>query len=123
MTRSLTGPETVWSRFSLWRQQVLLGAAYRVSGDLESSEQTLRQAFPAGGTSPNLVVIASLDELYEELGRLRELGRLYEELFRSLARHHHLPSLSLALAHQRYGALLYVLNCLQETDSSALQYT
>ena len=121
MTRSLTGPETAWSRFTLWRQQVLLGAAYRVSGDLESSEQTLRQAFPAGGTSPNLVVIASLDELYEELGRLRELGRLYEDLFRSLARHHHLPSLSLALAHQRYGVLLYEWNRLQEAESSAQQ--
>ena len=73
MTRSLTGPETAWSRFTLWRQQVLLGAVYRVRGDLLASEQTLRQALPAGGPSPNFVVIASLDELYEELGRLREL--------------------------------------------------
>ncbi|WP_235932660.1 LuxR C-terminal-related transcriptional regulator [Dictyobacter arantiisoli] len=121
MTRSLTGPETAWSRFTLWRQQVLLGAAYRVSGDLESSEQTLRQALPAGGTSPNFVVIASLDELYEELGRLRELGRLYEDLFRALAWHHHLPSLALALAHQRYGVLLYEWNRLQEAESEARQ--
>lgn len=121
MTRSLTGPETAWSRFTLWRQQVLLGAAYHVSGDLESSEQTLRQALPAGGTSPNFVVIASLDELYEELGRLRELGRLYEDLFRSLAWHHLLPSLALALAHQRYGVLLYEWNRLNEAESSAQQ--
>ncbi len=121
MTRSLTGPETAWSRFTLWRQQVLLAAAYHVSGDLESSEQTLRQALPAGGPSPNLVVIASLDELYEELGRLRELGRLYEDLFRSLAWHHHLPSLALALAHHRYGALLYEWNRLQEAESFAQQ--
>ncbi len=121
MTRSLTGPETAWSRFTLWRQQMLLGAAYHVSGDLESSEQTLRQAFPAGGISPNLVVIASLDELYEELGRLRELGRLYEDLFSSLAWHHHLPSLSLALAYQRYGVLLYEWNRLPEAESSAQQ--
>ncbi len=121
MTRSLTGPETAWSRFTLWRQQALLGAAYHVSGDLESSEQTLRQAFPAGGPSPNFLVIASLDELYEELGRLRELGRLYEDLFRSLVWHHHLPSLALALAHQRYGVLLYEWNRLQEAESSAQQ--
>ena len=122
MTRSLTGPETAWSRFTLWRQQALLGAAYHVSGDLESSEQTLRQAFPVGGTSPNLLVIASLDELYEELGRLRELGRLYEDLFRSLAWHHHLPPLPLALAHQRYGVLLYEWNRLQEAESEATQF-
>jgi LuxR family maltose regulon positive regulatory protein len=121
MTRSLTESETAWSRFTLWRQRVLLGAAYHVSGDLESSEQTLRQALPAGGTSPNFVVIASLDELYEELGRLRELGRLYEDLFRALAWHHHLPSLALALAHQRYGVLLYVWNRLHEAEASAQQ--
>src|SRR5579863_3551200 len=121
MTRSLTGPETAWSWFTLWRQQALLGAAYHVSGDLESSEQTLRQAFPAGGLSPNFLVIASLDALYEELGRLRELGRLYEDLFRSLAWHHHLPSLPLAMAYQRYGVLLYEWNRLQEAESSAQQ--
>ena len=121
MTRSLTGPETAWSRFTLWRQQALLGAAYHVSGDLESSEQTLRQAFPAGGPNPNFLVIASLDALYEELGRLRELGRLYEDLFRSLAWHHHLPPLPLALAYQRYGVLLYEWNRLQEAESSAQQ--
>jgi LuxR family maltose regulon positive regulatory protein len=121
MTRSLTGPETTWSRFTLWRQRVLLGAAYHVSGDLLASEQTLRQALPEGSPSPNFVVIASLDELYEELGRLRELGRLYEDLFRALAWHHHLPSLALALAHQRYGVLLYEWNRLQEAESEAQQ--
>ncbi|GHO63000.1 hypothetical protein KSC_018920 [Ktedonobacter sp. SOSP1-52] len=118
MTRSLTGPETTWSRFTLWRQRVLLGAAYHVSGD---SEQTLRQALPEGSPSPNFVVVASLDELYEELGRLRELGRLYEDLFRALAWHHHLPSLALAMAHQRYGILLYEWNRLQEAESEATQ--
>ena len=120
MTRSLTGPETTWSRFTLWRQQVLLGAAYHVSGDLLASEQTLRQALPEGSPSPNFVVIASLDELYEELGRLRELGRLYEDLFRALAWHHHLPSLALAMAHQRHGVLLYEWNRLPEAESEAL---
>jgi LuxR family transcriptional regulator, maltose regulon positive regulatory protein len=119
MTRSLTGPETAWSRFTLWRQQALLGAAYHVSGDLESSEQTLRQALPEGSPGPHFVVIASLDALYEELGRLRELGRLYEDLFRTLAWHHHLPSLPLAMAYQRYGVLLYEWNRLQEAESSA----
>ncbi|HEX6480441.1 MAG TPA: AAA family ATPase, partial [Ktedonobacteraceae bacterium] len=121
MTRSLTGPETTWSRFTLWRQRVLLGAAYHVSGDLLASEQTLRQALPEGSPSPNFVVIASLDELYEELGRLRELGRLYEDVFRALAWHHHLPSLALSMAHQRYGVLLYEWNRLQEAKSSAQQ--
>ncbi len=121
MTRSLAGPETAWSRFTLWRQQVLLGAAYRMRGDLESSVQTLRQALPEGLPSPNFVVVASLDELYEELGRLRELGRVYEDLFRSLAWHHHLPSLALAMAHQRYGVLLYEWNRLQEAECEAQQ--
>jgi LuxR family maltose regulon positive regulatory protein len=121
MTRSLTGPETPWSRFTLWRQRVLLGAAYHVGGDLLASEQTLRQALPEGSPGPNFVVIASLDELYEELGRLRELGRLYEDLFRALAWRHHLPSLALALAHQRYGVLLYEWNRLQEAESEATQ--
>jgi LuxR family maltose regulon positive regulatory protein len=121
MTRSLTRPETTWSRFTLWRQRVLLGAAYRLSGDLESSEQTLRQALPKGSPSPNFVVIASLDELYEELGRLRERGRLYEDLFRALAWRHQLPSLALAMAHQRYGVLLYEWNRLPEAESEAQQ--
>ncbi|MGB8344332.1 MAG: LuxR C-terminal-related transcriptional regulator [Ktedonobacteraceae bacterium] len=121
MTRSLTGPETTWSRFTLWRQRVLLGATYHVSGDLLASEQTLRQALPEGSPSPNFVVIASLDALYEELGRLRELGRLYEDLFRALAWHHHLPSLALAMAHQRYGVLLYEWNRLPEAESEAQQ--
>lgn len=119
VTRSLTGPETTWSRFTLWRQRVLLGAAYHVSGNLEASEQTLRHALPEASPGPNFVVIASLDELYEELGRLRELGRLYEDVFRTLAWHHHLPSLALAMAHQRYGVLLYEWNRLQEAESEA----
>ncbi len=119
MARSLTGLETPWSRFTLWRQRVLLGATYHVSGDLLASEQTLRQALTEGSPSPNFVVIASLDELYEELGRLRELGRLYEDVFRALAWHHHLPSLALAMAHQRYGVLLYEWNRLQEAESEA----
>ena len=100
MTRSLTGPETAWSRFTLWRQQVLLGAAYRARGDLRASEQTWRNAFPAGGTLPNYLVIASLDELYEEQGRLRELGRLYEDVFRSCREQHHLT-----VPAARHGAL------------------
>ncbi len=42
-------------------------------------------------------------------------------MFRALAWHHHLPSLALALAHQRYGVLLYEWNRLQEAESSAQQ--
>lgn len=121
MTRSLTGPETAWSRFTLWRQRALLGAAYRASGDLLASEQTLRQAFPAGGSSPNLLVIASLDALYEEQGRLRELGRLYDDVFRALDQLRNPPPLLLAQAHWRYGVLLYEWNRLQEAESSAQQ--
>ena len=80
---SLQGPETAWSRFTLWRQQMLLGAAYRARGDLRASEQMWRNAYPAGGTLPNHLIISSLDDLYEEQGRLRELGRLYEDVFRA----------------------------------------
>ncbi|HEU0003518.1 MAG TPA: LuxR C-terminal-related transcriptional regulator [Ktedonobacteraceae bacterium] len=119
MTRSLTGPETAWSRFTLWRQRVLLGAAYRLSGDLLASEQTLRQALPADGSSPNLLVVMSLDDLYEEQGRLRELGRLYEDVLRSLPQRRNSPPLLLAQAHWRYGVLLYEWNRLQEAETSA----
>ncbi len=119
MTRSLTGPETAWSRFTLWRQRVLLGAAYRMSGDLLASEQTLRQGLPADGSSPNLLVVMSLDDLYEEQGRLRELGRLYENVLRSLPQRPNSPPLLLAQAHWRYGVLLYEWNRLQEAEASA----
>ena len=121
MTRSLKGPETAWSRFTAWRQQVLLGAVYRASGDLLATEQTLRKAFPAGETSPNQLVIAILDDLYEEQGRLRELGRLYDDVLRSCARHRDPPLLLLAQAHLRSGALLYERNRLKEAESSAQQ--
>lgn len=119
LTRSLTGPETAWSRFTLWRQRVLLGAAYRLSGDLLASEQTLRQALPADGSNPNLLVVMSLDDLYEEQGRLRELGRLYEDVVRSLPQRRNSPPLLLAQAYWRYGVLLYEWNRLQEAESSA----
>ncbi|HEX4205879.1 MAG TPA: LuxR C-terminal-related transcriptional regulator [Ktedonobacteraceae bacterium] len=121
MTRSLTGPETAWSQFTLWRQRVLLGAAYRLGGDLLASEQTLRQALPADGSSPNLLVVMSLDDLYEEQGRLRELGRIYEDVLRSLPQHRNSPPLLLAQAHWRYGVLLYEWNRLQEAEAEALQ--
>ena len=65
------------------RQQVLLGAAYRARGDLRASEQMWRNAYPAGGTLPNQLVLSFLDDLYEEQGRSREMGRLYEDVFRS----------------------------------------
>ena len=121
VTRSLTGPETAWTRFTLWRQQVLLGAAYRARGDPRASEQMWRNAYPAGGTLPNHLIISSLDDLYEEQGRLRELGRLYEDLFRSLPQLRNPPLLLLAQAHWRYGVLLYEWNRLQEAESSAQQ--
>jgi ATP/maltotriose-dependent transcriptional regulator MalT len=119
VTHSLTGPETAWTRFTLWRQQVLLGTAYRARGDLRASEQIWRNAYPAGGTLPNYLIISSLDDLYEEQGRLRELGRLYEDLFRSCREQRDPPLLLLAQAHWRYGVLLYEWNRLQEAESEA----
>ncbi len=121
VTHSLKGPETAWTRFTLWRQQVLLGAAYRARGDPQASEQMWRNAYPAGGTLPNHLIISSLDDLYEEQGRLRELGRLYEDLFRSLPQLRNPPLLLLAGAHWRYGVLLYEWNRLQEAEASAQQ--
>jgi LuxR family maltose regulon positive regulatory protein len=121
VTRSLKGPETAWTRFTLWRQQMLLGAAYRARGDPQASEQMWRNAYPAGGTLPNQLIISSLDDLYEEQGRLRELGRLYEDLFRSLPHLRNPPLLLQAQAHWRYGVLLYEWNRLQEAEASAQQ--
>jgi LuxR family maltose regulon positive regulatory protein len=119
VTRSLTGPETAWSRFTTWRQQVLLGAAYRARGDLRASEQLWRDAVPAGEALPNLVALARLDELYEEQGRLREMGRLYEDVFRSCRGHREPPLQLLAWAHWRSGALCCEWNRLQEAEAAA----
>jgi LuxR family maltose regulon positive regulatory protein len=121
VTQSLQGPETAWSRFTLWRQQVLLGAAYRARGDLRASEQMWRNAYPAGGTLPNYLVLSFLDALYEEQGRLRELGRLYEDVFRSCREQRDPPLLLLAWAHWRSGALLCEWNRLQEAEAAAQQ--
>ena len=121
VTRSLPSAETAWSRFTAWRQRVLLGAAYRASGDLLASEQTLREAFPAGETSLNQLVIAGLSDLYEEQGRLRELGRLYEDVFRALARHPDPSPQLLVQVHVHYGVLLYEWNRLDEAECSAQQ--
>ncbi len=121
VTLSLTGPETAWTRFTLWRQQVLLGAAYRASGDLRASEQIWRNAFPAGGTLPNYLILSRLDELYEEQGRLRELGRLYEDVFRSCREQRDPPLTLLALAHWRSGVLHCEWNRLQEAEAAAQQ--
>ncbi len=121
VTRSLAGPETAWTRFTLWRQQVLLGAAYRARGDLRASEQIWRNAYSAGGTLPNHLIISSLDDLYEEQGRLRELGRLYEDVFRSCRAQRDPPLLLLAWAHWRSGVLLCEWNRLQEAEASAQQ--
>ncbi|HEX6800490.1 MAG TPA: LuxR C-terminal-related transcriptional regulator [Ktedonobacterales bacterium] len=121
VTRSLTGPETGWTRFTLWRQQVLLGAAYRARGDLQASEQMWRNAVPAGEALPNLVALSGLDDLYEEQGRLRELGRLYEDVFRSCREHRDPPFTLLAWAHWRSGVLLCEWNRLQEAQAAAQQ--
>jgi LuxR family maltose regulon positive regulatory protein len=121
VTHSLKGPETAWTRFTLWRQQVLLGAAYRARGDLRASEQMWRNAYPAGGTLPNHLIISRLDDLYEEQGRLRELGRLYEDVFRSCREQRDPPLLLLSWAHWRSGVLLCEWNRLQEAEAAAQQ--
>jgi LuxR family maltose regulon positive regulatory protein len=121
VTHSLQGPETAWSRFTLWRQQVLLGAAYRARGDLQASEQMWRNAYPAGGTLPNQLVLSFLDDLYEEQGRLRELGRLYEDVLRSCREQRDPPLTLLAWAHWRSGVLLCEWNRLQEAEAAAQQ--
>ncbi len=119
VTHTFQGPETAWTRFTLWRQQMLLGAAYRARGDLRASEQMWRNAYPAGGTLPNHLIISSLDDLYEEQGRLREMGRLYEDVFRACREHRDSPLLLLAWAHWRSGVLLCEWNRLQEAETSA----
>lgn len=121
VTHSLTGPETAWSRFTLWRQQVLLGAAYRARGDLRTSEQLWRNAYPAGGTIPNQLVLSFLDDLYEEQGRLREMGRLYEDVFRSCRAQRDPPLTLLSWAHWRSGVLLCEWHRLQEAEAAAQQ--
>ena len=121
VTRLLQGPETAWTRFTLWRQQVLLGAAYRARGDLRASEQMWRNAYPAGGTLPNHLIISRLDDLYEEQGRLRELGRLYEDVFRSCREQRDPPLLLLSQAYWRSGVLLCEWNRLQEAEAAVQQ--
>ncbi len=121
ITRSLTGPETAWSRFTARRLQVFLGAVHRAGGDLLATEQTLREAFPGGETSLNQLVIEGLSDLYEEQGRLRELGRLYEDVFRALARHRDPSPLLLMQVHLHYWVLLYEWNRLDEAEHSAQQ--
>ncbi len=121
VTRLLKGPETAWTRFTLWRQQVLLGAAHRAGGDPRASEQMWRNVNPAGGTLPNFLVLSRLDELYEEQGRLRELGRLYEDAFHSYGEQRDPPPTLLAWTHWRYGVLLCEWNRLQEAEASAQQ--
>jgi LuxR family maltose regulon positive regulatory protein len=121
VTHSLKGPETAWTRFTLWRQQVLLGAAYRARGDLRASEQMWRNAYPAGGMFPNHLIISRLDDLYEEQGRLRELGRLYEDVFRSCREQRDPPFLLLSWAYWRSGVLLCEWNRLQEAEAAAQQ--
>ncbi len=121
VTRSLPGPETAWTRFTRWRQQVLLGAAYRARGDLQASEQMWRDAVPAGDALPNLVALSGLDDLYEEQGRLRELGRLYDDVFRSCREHRDPPLTLLAWAHWRSGVLFCEWNRLQEAEAAAQQ--
>ena len=121
VTHSLQGPETAWTRFTLWRQQMLLGAAYRARGDLRASEQMWRNAYPAGGTLPNHLIISSLDDVYEEQGRLREMGRLYEDVFRSCRAQRDPPLLLLAWAHWRSGVLLCEWNRLKEAEAAAQQ--
>ena len=121
VTRWLTGPGTAWSRFTLWRQQVLLGAAYRARGDLRASEQMWRNAYPAGGTLPNQLALFRLDDLYEEQGRLCELGRLYEDVLRSCREHRDPPLALLTWVHWRYGVLLCEWNRLEEAQVSAQQ--
>jgi LuxR family maltose regulon positive regulatory protein len=121
VTQSLQGPETAWSRFTLWRQQMLLGAAYRARGDLRASEQMWRNAYPAGGTLPNQLILSSLDDVYEEQGRLREMGRLYEDVFCSCHEHRDPPLSLLVWAHWRSGVLLCEWNRLQEAEAAAQQ--
>jgi LuxR family maltose regulon positive regulatory protein len=121
VTRSLKGPETAWTRFTLWRQQVLLGAAYRARGDLQASEQMWRNAVPAGDELPNLVALSGLDDLYEEQGRLREMGRLYEDVFRSCREHRDPPLQLLTWAHWRSAVLFCEWNRLHEAAAAAQQ--
>ncbi len=121
VTQSLTGPETAWTRFTLWRQQVLLGAAYRASGDPLASEHVWRNAYPAGGTLPNHLILTSLDDLYEEQGRLRELGRLYEDVFRSCREQRDPPRVLLSWLHWRSGVLFCEWNRLAEAESAVQQ--
>ncbi len=121
VTQSLTGPETAWTRFTLWRQQVLLGAAYRANGDLQASEQVWQKVYPAAGKLPNYLILSSLDDLYEEQGRLRELGRLYEDVSRSCREQRDPPLWLLKWLHWRTGVLHCEWNRLPEATSAVQQ--
>lgn len=96
---------------------IILGMAYRASGDLASAEQVLLEAndiHPSDYSFFDLVALHDLGELYQAQGQLRKLGHLYERLLQKLAQHTEQPPFPYAMAYASYANLLVEWNRLDE---------
>jgi LuxR family maltose regulon positive regulatory protein len=118
-------PESALSQSIALARQMVLGAAYRASGDLDAAEQILLEAGRSGDSSAAspLAFFATpgLAELYEAQGQLRKLGQLYDDLFQPYAQRSDPSPVFLALMQARHAALLYEWNRLTEADARAQQ--
>ncbi|HTK11034.1 MAG TPA: LuxR C-terminal-related transcriptional regulator [Ktedonobacteraceae bacterium] len=116
-------PESVLSQLIAVGRQVILGAAYRASGDLGAAEQVLLEIDHSGEISTasplNLFAVLSLADLYESQGRLRTLGRHYDDLLQMLAQRCDPSPLFLTLLQIRFATLLYEWDRLSEAESRA----
>jgi LuxR family maltose regulon positive regulatory protein len=103
-------------------QTLMLGTAYRASGDLKAAEQIFFEIYTADSIdedhSLNLLAAADLAELYETQGRLRKLERLCNDLFQRLAGRGEQWLPSLALMQIRYATLMYEWNRLDDAEAS-----
>lgn len=96
---------------------IILGMAYRASGDLATAEQVLLEASrvqSADYSFFDLVAFHDLGELYQAQGHLRKLGRLYERLLQTLAQRTNEQPMLYALTYASYANLLSEWNRLDE---------
>jgi LuxR family maltose regulon positive regulatory protein len=120
-----THPESALSRFIAVNRRMLLGTAYRASGNLEASEQmhleTVQSEESRADHRPSLSAAPNLVELYEARGQLRKLGQFYDNLFRETTQRTDLFPPLLALMQARSAALYYEWNQLTEAETRARQ--
>jgi LuxR family maltose regulon positive regulatory protein len=116
---------TALSRFISLRLRVLLGLAYRASGDLAAAEQLLLETCTQQPVEPSdglaLGTAWSLARLYEAQGQLRKGGALHERIFQTLRPGTDHEPVALALLEGSEAALLYEWNRLPEAARAVQQ--